>query len=61
MLSRRQKVSLACACLFVLVALALAIVHFADGAWIQGTLWIGAAACFAAAYAMSLTRSAYCG
>ena len=56
MLSRRQSVALTCACVFVLLAIALAIIHFADGAWVQGALWIGVAVGFALAYAMPLAR-----
>jgi hypothetical protein len=57
MLMRRQKIAVACAALFVVLAVALAVVKFSDGAWVQGTVWIVAAACFAIGQSISLTRS----
>jgi hypothetical protein len=55
MLSRR-KLALVCAAVFVLGAIALAMVRFADGAWIQGVLWISASVGFGVAYIVSLGR-----
>lgn len=56
MLSRRQIVALICAAIFVVSAVALAIVKLGDGAWVQGVGWAVAATCFGFAYGLSYVR-----
>ena len=47
-------VGLLCAVLFVALSTTLAIVHFTDGAWVQGSLWAASSLFFAVAYGSSL-------
>jgi hypothetical protein len=56
MQDRQPTIALVLAAVVVVINAVLAIAKFADGAWVQGSLWAASSLCFAVGFGWSLTH-----
>jgi hypothetical protein len=56
MQGRQPTIALVLAAVVVVINAVLAIANFADGAWVQGSLWAASSLVFAIAYGSALTH-----